>query len=294
LTIRVKDGSKAAVPGAVVLVQDISRGTQTAQSTDAGGRAVFPDMRAGAAYHIDVSAKGFVREVAYNEDAGALDAWLADAEKVIPMRRVNDTAKTDEDDKLEPKPAEKKSAARKPQPVLARLAGPLRALLGEIDTIEASNDTTPARIAALEAEQPDAQHALERKTEEHQTYIKEINEIRTKLDQESRELNAILRQAHLTELQPQRFEISGTVDDTHFKGIRAKVTLQRVGAVEETTSSDESGHFVFAGAKPGVEYVVAAEAEGHTAWKSLPITFYFPCSFSISLRQSPIKLKAAQ
>ena len=296
LTVRVKEESGVGVPGAVVVAEDISGRTRTTQSTDVGGRAVFPDMRAVTAYHIAVSAKGFAKPMSYSGDGGDLDAWFGDAEKVIILRRVEETTdrsspkraldvRIEEEVKAGPKPAKKKSAARQTRLVAARPAGPLRALLGEINGIEASNDTVPERIADLQAELTDAKEALERKTQDHQTHIKEIDETRARLDKEWLELNAILRQAHLAELEQERFEISGTVDGKDFKGIRAKVTLQRVGAgVEETTFSDESGHFVLASAKPGVKYVVAAEAEGHTAWRSLPITFKFPCSFSILLR----------
>ena len=294
VTVTVKDESGAAIPGAVVVAEEIGRRKRATQSTDGGGRAVFLDMRAATRYDIAVSAKGFVRAVSYRDDDDANDAGFADVEKIIVMRPVVEDSSSEpksglelrleEEVKAERKAANKKSE-RKPQPVFARPAGPLRALLTEVNAIEASNDAIPARIVELEADRTDAHKTLESKSRDRETYLKQIDECRTKLEQESGELNALLRQVHLPDFQREPFEISGTVEDTAFKGVRAKVTLQRVGmGVEETTSSDESGHFVFVGAKSGVEYTVAAEAEGHTAWRSLPVTFYFPCSFFVRLR----------
>jgi CHAT domain-containing protein len=286
LTVRVKDESGHAVPGAVVSSQDVSLQAQITRSTDSEGNAVFPDMRAATPYKIDASAKGFATASTYNDE---LDVWFGHAEKVISMWRVNDKDDRDEEEQSpqppKPKSATKKRELRKPPQVLSKPAGPLRILLEDVNRSEALNDAMAPGIAQLETERTKAKEALESKTREYQREIKQIDEYRAKIDEESRELNAILRQVHLTEVQPEQLEISGTVDDNHFNGIRAKVTLERVGAgVEETTSSDESGHFVLAGAKPGVEYVVAAEADGRTAWKSLPMSIYFPCKLFIVLR----------
>jgi hypothetical protein len=270
----------------VVSAQDIALRKQITPSTDSEGNAVFPNIRAAAAYKINVSARGFATQGSVYDDD--LDAWFGDAEKVITMRPVNDAVEEDENPKPKLKPAikaMKKSAARKPPQVLSRPTGPVRVLLEEINRTEALNDTIAPSIAQLETERTEAKEALESKAQEHQSDIKQIDECRAKIDEASRELNAILRQVHLTELQREPLEISGTVDDSDFHGVRAKVTLERVGAgVEAATSSDESGHFVLAGAAPGVEYVVVAEAAGHTAWRSLPMSFYFPCSLFVLLQ----------
>jgi hypothetical protein len=286
LVVRVKNESGSAVLGAVVSAQDIALRKQITPSTDSEGNAVFPNIRAAAAYKINVSARGFATQGSVYDDD--LDAWFGDAEKVITMRPVNDAVEEDENPKPKLKPAikaMKKSAARKPPQVLSRPTGPVRVLLEEINRTEALNDTIAPSIAQLETERTEAKEALESKAQEHQSDIKQIDECRAKIDEASRELNAILRQVHLTELQREPLEISGTVDDSDFHGVRAKVTLERVGAgVEAATSSDESGHFVLAGAAPGVEYVVVAEAAGHTAWRSLPMSFYFPCSLFVLLQ----------
>lgn len=282
LTVRVKDESGASVPGAMVSADDVSRRARTSQSTDAGGRAVFLDMRAANGYLIAVSANGFLRALSYSEDEGDIDAWFGDAEKVIIMRPVKDTDEPEESPVPQPKPATD-SPVRKP--VAPRAAGRLQALLDEINGAEAANEILPARIAELQAERTAAQEALALETQNHQSSIKKIDEHRRIIDEELRELNAILRQTHLTELQMGRFEISGTVKDKNVRKIQAKVTLQTVGAdAVETATSDGSGHFVFADATPGAEYAVTAEAEGNATWRSLPITFYFPCSLSIYLR----------
>src|SRR5205807_9517877 len=117
--------------------------------------------------------------------------------------------------------AVKNSVAQKAPHVVSRPLGPIHLLLGEVNQIESLNDTMSPAIAALQTEHTSAQQDLEHEIQNRQRYINEIDECRAKVDKELQELNAILRQIRLTELQHEPIEISGTVNDSHFKGIRA-------------------------------------------------------------------------
>ncbi len=283
LTVSVQDESGKGIPGALASAEDVGTGTVRTASTNREGHAVFYDMTTAEAYHISVDAKGLAMANFRAADLEDFDVWFADAEKVVTMQPLKDVVRVSRRSTSDPKPAMKNEVKiAKVQPPDQMPA--LQTLLEELNRIEASNDTFPPRVASLDDERSDANDALESALAGQSSYTKEIAEMQTKLAGESAELNALLKSVHLLELQPDRLRISGDVANHHFKRVRARLKLRKTSSGEEQTIlSDRSGKFAFDDARPGVEYVLTAEADGYDIWSSPPTVFYSSCSISIEL-----------